>query len=99
MFVAPAVLLLLLLVVLSGAVRVVTLLRRRVATDRTQLEEARIRSLEDRLDQLEDMVIGLGSELRQLSGESVTPLPPRAVDAPDAPAGLPRGAERARARG
>lgn len=99
---APGIILLLILLLMCGAVGVVALLRRDTRDEREDAAEARIRELEDRLHQLEDVVLAMGAEVRQLGGDALTPVPaPPAAHVGALPAGPPRSelAGRDRMRG
>ena len=88
---APGIILLLVLLLVCGAVGIVSLLRRDTRDDREEADEARIRELEERLHQLEDVVLAMGAEVRQLGGEALTPVPtPPAAHVDALPAGLPQ---------
>ena len=72
---APGIVLLLVLLLVCGAIGFVTLLRRDPRDEREEAAEARIRELEGRMHQLEDVVLAMSAEVRQLGGEAVTPVP------------------------
>lgn len=75
MLLAPGLVLLIVLLVVCGAVGVLTAVRRDRREERDALAEGRIRELEDRLRQLEDVVLAMGAEVRQLDGEALAPPP------------------------
>ena len=88
---APGIILLLVLLLVCGAVGIVSLLQRDPRDEGEKAAEDRIRELEARLHQLEDVVLAMGAEVRQLGGEALTPVPaPPAAHVDALPAGLPR---------
>ena len=96
---APGIILLLILLLICAAVGVVALLRRDSRNEREEAAEARIRELEGRLHQLEDVVLAMGAEVRQLGGEALTPVPALPATQVDAlPAGLSRSESTGRDR-